>query len=192
MRRLILLALAIVALAVVAAGCGEDEKQSAAGNETDRAFASDMVPHHEGAIEMAELALRRAEHPEVKRLASSIIRAQRAEIAVLRVIAAELQQADVPVGDLGHEEHDLTMAGDVHTLEATDRFDRTFIEMMVPHHESAVLMAEVEQRSGQNPRLRRMANEIIDAQRREIAQMKGWFVKWFGEELSGMRDGHAG
>ena len=192
MRRIILIVLGLIAVALVAAGCGDDDKQSSAGNQTDRAFAAQVVPHHEGAIEMAEIALERAEHSEVKRLAGRIIRAQRAEIAVLRRIDTELDQADVPVGDLGLEQHDLSMAGDAHMLEETDRFDRTFIEMMVPHHESAVQMAAVEQRSGEHPRLRRMANEIIDAQRREIDQMKGWFRKWFGGELSSEGGGHAG
>ena len=182
MRRLILLAFAVIALAVVASGCGEDEERSSTGTPTDRAFASQMVPHHEGAIEMAEFARQRAEHPELKRLATRIIGAQRAEIGVLRPIEAALERADVPVGELGLDEHDLNTAGDIHTLEESDQFDRSFIEMMIPHHESAVRMATVELRSGKNPRLRRLADAIIEAQRREIDQMKDWFMAWYGEE----------
>lgn len=192
MRRLILIAVALVASTVVASGCGEDEKQSFAGNPTDRAFASQMVPHHEGAIEMAELARRRAEHPELKRLATRIISAQHAEIGVLRPIDTELERANVPVGELGLDEHDLNMAGDIHTLEESDQFDRSFIEMMIPHHESAVRMAAVELRSGRNPRLRRLADAIIDAQKKEIDQMKDWFMAWYGGEPGTEGAGHPG
>ena len=97
---------------------------------------------------MAELALKRAEHPELKLLARRIIRAQRAEVAVLRSTDVDLKVARIPAGELGLREDEMNVAGDVHELGESDRFDRSFIEMMVPHHESAVKMAAVELRNG--------------------------------------------
>ena len=50
----------------------------------DRDFAAAMIPHHQGAIEMAQIQLRHGTDPEMRRLAEEIIRTQEAEIAQLR------------------------------------------------------------------------------------------------------------
>jgi uncharacterized protein (DUF305 family) len=54
----------------------------------DRDFAAAMIPHHQGAIEMAQIQLRHGTDPEMRRLAEEIIRAQQAEIAQLRAFLA--------------------------------------------------------------------------------------------------------
>ncbi len=50
------------------------------GDEFDKAFIEHMIPHHQGAVEMAQLALENAEHQELKNLAKAIIEAQNTEI----------------------------------------------------------------------------------------------------------------
>ena len=181
MRALLLLTL-LAAVLIAASGCGDDGGSSSDGRPTDNAFASEMIPHHEGAIAMAELARSRAERPEIRRLARRIIASQSAEIAVLRPIKEEFRKDDVPVGDLGLGEGHMAQESDVDMLREASDFDRAFIEMMIPHHGSAIDMAAVELRNGQNPRLKDLARSIIEAQQREIQQMEGWFADWYGEE----------
>lgn len=50
------------------------------GDAFDKAFIDEMIIHHQGAIDMAELALTNAKHQEIKDLANAIISAQREEI----------------------------------------------------------------------------------------------------------------
>ena len=86
MKSKALSALAVL-VALTFAACGSDEETSAGsggGNSTDRAFAADMIPHHESAIEMAEIAQERGESEFVKTLAANIIESQSEEIKTLK------------------------------------------------------------------------------------------------------------
>lgn len=59
-----------------------------------------------------------------------------------------------------------------------DDFDRTFIEMMIPHHQGAIAMARIAKHEAQNEELQNMAEEMIDEQRGEIRTLKRWFNQW--------------
>ncbi|KND50557.1 MAG: hypothetical protein AB198_01785 [Parcubacteria bacterium C7867-003] len=60
------------------------ELRGKTGDEFDKAFISEMILHHQGAVEMAELALQNAQHTEIKVLANAIIAAQNKEIADMK------------------------------------------------------------------------------------------------------------
>ncbi len=181
-RTVAALAAAAVLLAVASvAGCGDDTGQSSAsGNPTDLAFAEAMAPHHDSAIEMADMAKERGEHPEVRALAEEIIAAQRDELRTLRQIGDQLADEGVDEGDLGLEEHTMGMDSDASALEQVRPFDRAFIDMMVPHHRGAIRMARVELDKGEDARLRRLARAIIDSQNAEVKRMLAWRKSWYG------------
>jgi hypothetical protein len=56
--------------------------------------------------------------------------------------------------------------------------------MMVPHHQGAVAIANQLLKDGEQPALRKMAQDIIDAQTKEIAQMREWRKAWYGSVRS--------
>ena len=168
-KRLIATALAAVASLALAACGGDDSGAKVAGNGTDRAFVADMIPHHESAIEMAEMAQERGESPFVKDLAADIIRTQGEEIRTLRTEDEALDNAGVEVGDLGM---DMSMEMDMGMLETAEPFDEMFMQMMIEHHTSAIEMAEMELDKGADPELKALAQDVIDAQQREIDAMR--------------------
>lgn len=61
------------------------------------------------------------------------------------------------------------------------KYDHRFIDLMIPHHEKAIAMAKDAEKKAKKPEIRRMAQNIIKAQEREIAQLKRWRQQWFGE-----------
>lgn len=64
--------------------------------------------------------------------------------------------------------------------------DRMFIEMMVPHHQSANEMARIELQKGNNAEVKKLAQKIIDEQTREIQQMQTWYRQWYGTDVPTM------
>ena len=63
------------------------------------------------------------------------------------------------------------------TMEFTGNADVDFIRGMVPHHQGAIDMAEIELKYGKDPKARKLAREIIAAQKKEIAFMNAWLAK---------------
>jgi uncharacterized protein (DUF305 family) len=182
------LAVLTVAIAIVLAACGGDDDSGgdeANAEQTDGAFITEMVPHHEGAIEMAEIAQQQGEHPEIQELARNIIASQGEEISQLE--AAHDRLFDAPVGEVDHgslglSEEDSGMAHDASALQGADPFDQEFIDMMIPHHQGAIRMARIELESGQDVELKTLAEAIIEAQSAEIEEMNEWREQWYGAE----------
>ncbi len=175
----------LAALAFGACGCEGSNpavgSESQGANGTDRAFAAQMVEHHEGAIEMAELAAERGRHPEIKELAEGIASSQREEIETLQPAAKRLEEAGVEAADLGIPDHMSGMDHDGAALEGAKPFDRAFIDAMVPHHQGAIRMARVELEQGGDRELKALAEDIVDSQSREIEQMNEWRAQWYGK-----------
>ena len=67
-----------------------------------------------------------------------------------------------------------TMNRGMSAAPMTGDADHDFVAMMIPHHLGAVDMAQVELRYGKDPAMRRLATEIVAAQKKEIAMMRWW------------------
>lgn len=157
------------------------------GNNIDRHFIEQMIPHHDGAIAMATLALTKATHPEIKTLAESVIRDQNKEIRDMRTWYTDWFRTEVPDGGPSMMGGGMMSGGGMHmggredmrVLENARDFDKAFIESMIPHHQLAVMMAQM-LRSGTNrPEMTSLADSIIDSQSREIQAMQSWYEIWY-------------
>ena len=150
------------------------------GEYSDERFIDAMVPHHEGAVDMAEVALKNAEHEEIKRLAEDIVSAQEAEIKELKSIKREeFGTSKISMDMSADQMRGMGMETDPRSLAKVDPFDKAFIDAMIPHHRSAIEMAEVAGRETNNPEIKDLAKDIVEAQRREVSQMEQWRQKWY-------------
>jgi len=151
------------------------------GRYSDERFIDAMVPHHEGAVDMAEVALKNAEHEQIRRLAEDIVSAQEAEIEELKAIKQqEFGTSEVPM-EMGAKEMEVMGMMEPDELANEDPFDKAFIEAMIPHHRSAISMAQVALEESDNPKIVEIAHNIVGAQKREIAQMQQWRGEWYRE-----------
>ena len=151
------------------------------GKYSDKAFIDAMVHHHQGAIEMARVALKNAEHAEIKELSRNIISSQQAEIEELKAIKKEeFGTSNVPMEMSMEQMRGMGMM-DPQSLADENPFDEAFIDAMIPHHQTAIGMAGVANEKSKNPRIKELAQNITSAQKREIEQMRGWRREWYPE-----------
>lgn len=150
------------------------------GRYSDERFIDAMVPHHQGAVEMARVALKNAEHDEIKHLSGNIITTQKAEIKELESIKQEVfGTSQVPMDVSMGEMKSMGMMMNPEDLAKKDPFDKAFIDSMIPHHQSAIEMAQVALHESKNQRIKDLATNIVEAQRREISQMTRWRAQWY-------------
>jgi uncharacterized protein (DUF305 family) len=164
--------------------------------EFDQQFIDLMVPHHQGAVEMARIAQVRGEHQEIKDLAAAIIQGQSAEIDQMKAWRLAWYGSDqTPPMDQMPMLHDMpgmgamamtmNMAQEVEVLRnAPEPFDRAFIDAMIPHHQSAIDAAQLAQQQAVHQEIKDRATAIIFDQQREIDQMQQWRLSWYGTAAS--------
>ncbi|MFC9688872.1 DUF305 domain-containing protein [Kribbella sp. NPDC056951] len=146
-------------------------------NDADVTFATQMIPHHQQAVQMSEMAGYTATTPEVKKLATEIKAAQDPEI---KTLSGWLTSWGKPVPTPSHGGHDMTdMPGMMTEEEMSDLgntdgalFDRMWIELMIKHHKGAITMAKTEQTSGKDAAAIALAKKIETDQTREIATLQ--------------------
>jgi len=155
----------------------------------DAHFIEQMIPHHEDAITMARLAQKNAQRSEVKQLAQNIIDSQRKEINQMKDWYREWFGKDVPKDSRVMGGHGMGQSARMHMgmmgdetdmtrLEQAEDFDRAFVEEMIPHHQMAVMMATMLKNGTQRPEMKKLADDIIDAQTKEIEQMRSLLNAW--------------
>lgn len=151
-----------------------DTSTTADGRQGDIMFAQMMIPHHEQAIEMADIALSKSSaSSEVDALATEIKKAQDPEITTMREwLTSWGAPTSAPTGmDHGSGMMSETDMEELKSAEGKS-FDQMWITMMISHHKGAVSMAEQVLTTTENPEVEQMAKAIIKAQKSEIATME--------------------
>ena len=151
--------------------------QPAGFNADDVAFATNMIPHHQQAVDLSALVPDRSTNPELVALAGKVSSEQQPEINVMKVFL--VQWNENPDTNSGHQGHGNTMAGMVDDATMTKlkslngaEFDKLWLESMISHHQGAIEMAKAELANGDNVDAKSLATNIVTTQEAEIGQMK--------------------
>ena len=146
-------------------------------NAADIAFARDMIAHHEQAVEMSDLVGADAS-AEVMALARQIEAAQGPEIDRMNGWLDDWDAEEMD-DEMSHDTGHGSMPGmmsraDLEALEQAsgETFDRSWLTMMIAHHEGAVEMARTEIADGKNAEAIALAEDIVSSQSDEITTMK--------------------
>lgn len=171
----------LILSALVLLGCGSNQAESAKPDAQfsamDLMFAAMMIPHHEQAIVMSDLALQKSSNEKILDLAQRIKDGQDPEIAQMQ---SWLEQAGVSSGSTmdDHAMHGGMMGGmatdeeleELSRLSSPD-FDTLFLDLMILHHEGAIQMVQMIKTSA-NPEVKQLGEEIVKVQNLEIQEMK--------------------
>lgn len=150
-------------------------------NDPDTAFAKDMLGHHRGAVDMAKIELKYGTDETMRKLAQDIIDSQQLEIDILNKWLASHPDAPKPKPNTeamqeAYAKGMNTMHSDMMLGIAEPVADMAFARGMLPHHIGAVDMAKVQLQYGTDEEMRKLAQDIIDAQQPEIELIQNWIA----------------
>jgi len=187
MKKLTLSAVALAVAALLLGACGSHDmgsmdtgdstQESADFNDADVMFAQQMIPHHEQAIEMSDIALdpNTGASAAVIALATQIKGAQDPEISQMKNLLTTWGKSM----EMGSMDHSSMMDGML-SLEGMDalgqlkgaEFDKAWAKGMIGHHEGAIKMANDVLAKGKNSEILALAQAVVSGQTAEIETLK--------------------
>lgn len=125
--------------ALILSGCAKSSQSSSDFSSNDITFAEMMIPHHEQAIEMSELAFQNTSNSEVLKIAQEIGDSQSPEIELMKSWTGVKESTHA-----GHLMEGMLSEVEISELRAAknDAFDLLFLEGMIKHHRGAIEMAK--------------------------------------------------
>ena len=169
MRRILLVVIGLFLLS----GCATSEQSNSEFSPSDVNFAEMMIPHHEQAIEMSEIAFKNTMNSEILQLAQEIKDAQAPEIDLMKSWAGVKLSTHA-----GHMMDGMLSEDELNALrEATGaEFDRLFLQGMIRHHQGAIEMA-MDVKNSNSMVVADLSAAIIKQQEIEITRMEELLLK---------------
>lgn len=157
------------------------------GDQFDKAYLTDMIAHHQGALNMASQAREISTKAEIRTLADAILSSQATEVQQMMDWQQkwEYSATDSSNPHAGHTmESSGSMGDDMANMEAKlnglsgEAYDKEFLKQMILHHQQAVDMSKYADTNAKHQEVKDLARAVITAQEKEIADMKSWQQKW--------------
>jgi uncharacterized protein (DUF305 family) len=155
----------------------------------DLRFIDSMIPHHQGALVMAQEAIQKSKRPELIKLAQGIVAEQKKEIAQMQQWRKQWYHKASATPIMWHAamngempmtaEYKQSMMMNMSLGKADAGFDRRFLDGMIPHHQGAVTMGQDLLQKSQRPEMKKLAQNIIKSQQSEIDRMTKWRQEWY-------------
>lgn len=160
-----------------------------ADEQYDLRFIDAMIPHHQGALIMAQDALENSSREEITALATQIVEAQQREILEMQQWREqwypEAPETPTAWDSQANQTVPMTleqisaMRMDIDLGGTDEEFDLRFINAMIPHHQAAIIMAEDALGKSDNPEIQALAQNVITTQQAEIDQLEQWRNDWY-------------
>ncbi len=144
----------------------------------DQRFLDQMIVHHQGAVMSAQMMIADSARPELRDLAQRIITGQQREIDQMRQWRQDWYGTAANGTLLGMMNGGMTGAAMMNReqmrqmMGANADFDRMFLQMMIPHHEAAIAMAQQALAQAEHAEIKTLAQGIITTQRAEVGEMQ--------------------
>lgn len=144
----------------------------------DLDFATTMIVHHQAAIDMSKAQIIQGASEGIKSKVQDIINEQNVEVDQLQLFIKNYRVKEIknPTTKDILSAMMKEMADKMNAITMTGNSDSDFVKLMIPHHESAVKMAEAELVYGKEVTLRKMAQQMITDQNGEIVEFKAWVL----------------
>jgi len=167
----------------------KDMEQMEMSGNPDKDFATMMIRHHKGAIDMSERELSEGKDQKLKEIAQNTIDKQTKDIEELKKFSDENtamnKQTNMKKEEteneqmVGGKKHMMTgsmkdMKKDMNNMELSGDADKDFAEMMIMHHQAAVKMSEEYLDEGNKQELKTLAQKMIDDNKMDIEKLKEW------------------
>ena len=157
------------------------------GDQFDKAYLTDMIAHHQGALNMASQARELTTKAEIRTLADAILTSQATEVQQMMDWQQEWNYSatDSSNPHAGHMmESSGSMGDDMANMESKLNglsgvaYDKEFLKQMILHHQQAVDMSKYADTNAKHQEVKDLAQTVITTQEKEIADMKSWQQKW--------------
>lgn len=141
-------------------------------------FVLEMIPHHEGGIDMAKAIIKYGTNEDVKKIAQNIVTSQEAQIPLMQQLKAKFEKEPLSTKEdsqnyiKNYNEIKSTMFKEMESVPLTVSADETFLRQMIYHHEGAIAMSKNILKYTQNAKLKSLAENIVTTQSQGVDEMK--------------------
>lgn len=149
------------------------------GQSAARTFVDQMMPHHEGAISMANYEIKHGKNFDMIQLAKSIKAEQQSELQQMKILLAQLSTKETvpPHFDQDMDKSMEVMMDHMPAEKSLKDTDHAFARVMLPHHQAAVDMARALLKYPVNNQVAAFARQLISNEQIEIEQMSTYLHK---------------
>ena len=154
-------------------GMNQNNKSNSGFTGADVMFLQMMIPHHQQAIDISNLALKTTKDSEIKSLAQTIIKAQSAEIVQMKTWLKDANVSTEVPHAMGHGMGGMLDDAELSALQAATgkAFDILWLKGMIAHHDGAIHMTEMI-RDADKTEIKAFGENIVKDQSAQIEQMK--------------------
>ncbi|CEK35250.1 Uncharacterized protein conserved in bacteria,Domain of unknown function (DUF305) [[Clostridium] sordellii] len=141
-------------------------------------FVLEMIPHHEGGIDMAKAIIKYGNNEDVKKIAQNIVTSQEAQIPLMQQLKAKFEKEPLSTKEdsqnyiKDYDEIKSTMFKEMESVPLTGSSDETFLRQMIYHHEGAIAMSKNILKYTKNAKLKALAENIVTTQSQGVDEMK--------------------